>query len=49
VIDFDLSTAVEGVLELPADQAYAKGLELAFLLDPGMPTRVACAKFSPIS
>jgi signal transduction histidine kinase len=38
VIDFDLPTAVEDVLKLLSEQAYAKGLELACLMDPGMAT-----------
>ena len=37
VIDFDLRTAVEDVLELLAEQAAGKGLELACLLAPGGP------------
>jgi two-component system, sensor histidine kinase and response regulator len=41
VIDFDLPTAVEDVLELLSEQAYAKGLELACLMEPGMATWVA--------
>jgi two-component system sensor histidine kinase/response regulator len=41
VIAFDLPTAVEDVLELLAEQASAKGLELACLLCPGVPTWVA--------
>jgi two-component system sensor histidine kinase/response regulator len=41
VIDFDLTTAIEDVLELLAERASAKGLELACLVYPGVPTWVA--------
>lgn len=39
-IDFHLRTVVEDVLELVAEQAYDKGLELACLIDPQVPTLV---------
>ncbi len=39
-IDFDLRTVVEEVAELLADQAHAKGLELATLVRPEMATAV---------
>jgi two-component system sensor histidine kinase/response regulator len=41
VIDFDLPTGVEDVLELLSEQVYAKGLELACLMEPGTATWVA--------
>jgi PAS domain S-box-containing protein len=41
VIDFDLPTAMEDVLELFAEPASAKGLELACLVHPGVPTWIA--------
>ena len=41
VVEFDLRTAVEDVLELLAEQAAGKGVELGVLLPPGVPTWVA--------
>jgi PAS domain S-box-containing protein len=41
IIDFNLRTAVEDVLELLAEQAAAKQLELVCLLSPDLPTWVA--------
>jgi PAS domain S-box-containing protein len=38
--DFDLRVMVEDVLELLAERAYSKGLELAYRLDAGLPTWV---------
>ncbi len=40
-VDFDLRTTVEDVLELLAEQAYGKGLELAFHMHEGVPVFVA--------
>ena len=40
-IDFELRTAVEDVLELLAERAYAKGLELACLVHADVPSWVA--------
>lgn len=40
VIDFDLRTAVEDVIELLAERAHAKDLELAALVHPRVPTAV---------
>ena len=39
--DFDLRVMVEDVLELLAERAYSKGLDLACLLDAGLPTWVS--------
>lgn len=39
-LDFDLSTCVEEVLELLAPQAHKKGLEIAALVHPDVPTRL---------
>jgi PAS domain S-box-containing protein len=41
IIDFDFRMAVEDVLELLAEQAAVKGLELVGLIDPDVPTWVA--------
>ena len=41
IIDFPFRTAVEDVLELLAEQAAVKGLELVGLIDPDVPTWVA--------
>ncbi|MGE3537974.1 MAG: response regulator [Candidatus Tectimicrobiota bacterium] len=41
ILDFNLRTAVEDVLELLAEQATAKGLELIGLIHPDVPTWVA--------
>jgi PAS domain S-box-containing protein len=41
IIDFHFRTAVEDVLELLAEQAAVKGLELVGLIDPDVPTWVA--------
>jgi len=41
VVEFDLRTAVEDVLELLAEQAAGKGVELGVLLPPEVPTWVA--------
>jgi signal transduction histidine kinase len=41
LVDFDLRAAVEDVLELLAEQAASKGLELAYLLQAEVPTWVA--------
>jgi signal transduction histidine kinase/CheY-like chemotaxis protein len=41
IIDFPFRTAVEDVLELLAEQAAVKGLELVGLIDPSVPTWVA--------
>jgi signal transduction histidine kinase/DNA-binding response OmpR family regulator len=40
MIDFELATTVEDVLELLADRAQTKGLELACLIQPDVPKRV---------
>jgi two-component system sensor histidine kinase/response regulator len=40
-IDFELRLTVEDVLELLAEHAYSKGLELAYLIHAGLPTWVA--------
>ncbi len=40
-LDFDLRTAVEDVLDLLAERATAKGLELVSVVEPGVPTWVA--------
>jgi two-component system, sensor histidine kinase and response regulator len=41
VLDFDLRATLEDVLELLAEQADSKGLELAYWLQPEVPTWVA--------
>lgn len=38
ILDFDLSTCIEEVLDLLASSAHAKGLEVAGLVDPNVPT-----------
>lgn len=38
VLDFDLRQALEGPIDLIAPRAFAKGLELALLVEPGVPT-----------
>ena len=38
VTDFDLRQALEGALDLLAERAFSKGLELALLIEPGVPT-----------
>ncbi len=38
VVDFDLEQILEGVLELLAEPAHAKGLEVMGLIDPAVPT-----------
>ncbi len=40
ILDFDLCTCVEEVLELLAPQAHKKGLEIAALIHPNVPTRL---------
>ncbi|MCL4692596.1 MAG: response regulator [Candidatus Hydrogenedentes bacterium] len=40
VIDFDLRIAIEEVLDLLAVRAQEKGLEIASLVEPGVPSRV---------
>ena len=40
VIDFDLRTVIEEVGELLGEQAHGKGLELAILMNPAVPTAV---------
>lgn len=40
IIDFDLRTAIEEVLELLAEQAFSKGIELIHLLHAQVPTAV---------
>jgi two-component system sensor histidine kinase/response regulator len=40
VLDFDLSQAVEGVMDLLADRAAGKGLELTMLVEDGVPTQL---------
>ncbi|MBL8149567.1 MAG: response regulator [Blastocatellia bacterium] len=37
IIDFDLRTAVEEVVDLLAEKAYAKGLDLVYFIDPTIP------------
>ena len=41
IIDFDLRVTIEDVLDLLAEQAYGKGLELACLVQANVPTWVA--------
>jgi CheY-like chemotaxis protein/signal transduction histidine kinase/HPt (histidine-containing phosphotransfer) domain-containing protein len=41
VVDFDLRAAIEDVLELLAERATSKGLELASVIHPDVATRVA--------
>jgi signal transduction histidine kinase len=41
VVDFDLRAAIEDVLELLAERAASKGLELASMIHPDVATRVA--------
>jgi PAS domain S-box-containing protein len=38
VLDFDLTQAIEGVMDLLADRAYAKGLELTMIVERDVPT-----------
>ncbi|MBI4752401.1 MAG: CHASE domain-containing protein [Acidobacteria bacterium] len=38
IIDFDLETAIEDVLDLVAENAYAKGLECSYLIESDVPT-----------
>jgi signal transduction histidine kinase/CheY-like chemotaxis protein len=40
VLDFDLRQALEGPVDLSAPPAFAKGLELALLVEPGVPTEL---------
>ena len=40
IIDFDLRSVLEEVAELLAEQAHGKGLEIALLVRPGVPTSV---------
>ncbi|MEW5860087.1 MAG: response regulator, partial [Cyanobacteriota bacterium] len=40
ILDFDLATCIEEVLELLAPQAHAKGLEIAALVSPNVPTHL---------
>ncbi|TKB80756.1 MAG: hypothetical protein E8D45_02770, partial [Nitrospira sp.] len=40
IIDFDLRTTIEEVTELLTQQAQSKGLELAYLIEPTVPTSV---------
>ncbi|MDB6029159.1 MAG: sensory box histidine kinase/response regulator, partial [Verrucomicrobiales bacterium] len=46
-IDFDLHQAAEGAVGLLAERAHAKGVELAFYIEPSAPRnlREDCAKF----
>jgi two-component system, sensor histidine kinase and response regulator len=40
LLDFDLSEAVEGILDMLAERAQGKGIELASVIPPDMPTRL---------
>jgi two-component system sensor histidine kinase/response regulator len=40
LLDFDLSEAVEGILDMLAERAQGKGIELASIIPPDMPTRL---------
>nr|WP_051035360.1 GAF domain-containing protein [Crinalium epipsammum] len=40
ILDFDLATTVEDVIELLAPQAHSKGLEIAALINSNVPTRL---------
>lgn len=40
IVDFDMRTTVEDAISLVAERAYAKGLELACLVQAGVPTRL---------
>jgi signal transduction histidine kinase/DNA-binding response OmpR family regulator/HPt (histidine-containing phosphotransfer) domain-containing protein len=40
LLDFDLSEAVEGILDILAGRAQDKGIELAGVIPPGVPTRL---------
>ncbi len=40
VLDFDLREVVEGTMDVLAESAHAKGLELAALIEPNVPTRL---------
>jgi signal transduction histidine kinase/CheY-like chemotaxis protein len=39
MLDFDLCDVIEGSVELVAERAYNKGIELVAFIDPGLPTR----------
>ena len=40
LLDFDLAEAVEGTLDMLAEAAQGKGIELASVIPPGVPTRL---------
>jgi signal transduction histidine kinase/PleD family two-component response regulator len=40
LLDFDLSEAVEGILDMLAERALGKGIELASVIPPDIPTRL---------
>jgi two-component system, sensor histidine kinase and response regulator len=40
LLDFDLAEAVEGALDMLAEGAYTKGIELASIIPPDVPTRL---------
>ncbi|NDY41839.1 response regulator [Dissulfurirhabdus thermomarina] len=40
VVDFDLAAVVEDIVELFGERAYRNGLELAYVIDAGVPTRL---------
>lgn len=51
--NFNLRHCIEESLDLVASQATAKGLTLAYLVDPGIPAQIeqigtACDRFWPI-